>query len=256
MEPFIGDIKSFTESAKKERREAQLIPKTIHYFWFGRGKKSDLSTKCIQSWRKFCPDYEIIEWNEDNFDIGLNAYTKMCYEEKKFAFLSDYARLVILEEHGGFYFDTDVELVRPIDDLREHKAFIGFETNEYVNTGEGCGSEAHNPAFQAMLSEYDILLSGTQGTQGCPILNTQALIKLGMIPNGTLQNLEDIVIYPAKFFNPYDDAVGKLRLASETYSIHWYAKSWMKRSTIIRSNLSKPFHRLMRSLNKKDENNT
>lgn len=230
-----------------------MIPRTIHYCWFGRGKKSELSMKCIHSWEKFCPDYEIVEWNEDNFDVELNAYTKMCYEEKKFAFLSDYARLKILQKYGGFYFDTDVEIVRPIDELRTHPAFIGFETNEYVNTGEGFGAEPHNRAVTALLSEYNILLDGLHGTRGCPILNTQALLKLGLVQNGSFQNLEDIVVYPPQYFNPYDDSLGKLRVAPETYSIHWYAKSWMKRSTVIRSYLSKPFHRLVRKLNAKEE---
>ena len=197
-----------------------MIPRTIHYCWFGRGKKSELSMKCIHSWEKFCPDYEIVEWNEDNFDVELNAYTKMCYEEKKFAFLSDYARLKILQKYGGFYFDTDVEIVRPIDELRTHPAFIGFETNEYVNTGEGFGAEPHNRAVTALLSEYNILLDGLHGTRGCPILNTQALLKLGLVQNGSFQNLEDIVVYPPQYFNPYDDSLGKLRVAPETYSIH------------------------------------
>lgn len=223
-----------------------MIPKIIHYCWFGRGEKPKLSQKCIASWKKFCPDYEIIEWNEDNFDVNMNAYTRMCCAEKRYAFLSDYARLVILQEHGGFYFDTDVELVRPIDDLRVHPAFIGFETNDYVNTGEGFGAEPHNPAVALLLSEYDFLLNGEQGTKGCPILNTQALIKRGLVRDGSFQDLGDIVVYPAAYFNPYDDPIGKLLITPETYSIHWYSKSWMKRSTVIRSHLTKPLHRVLR----------
>ena len=97
-----------------------MIPRKIHYCWFGRGEKPRLAQKCIASWKKYCPDYEIIEWNEDNFDVDRNAYTQMCYKEKKYAFLTDYLRLLIVEEHGGIYFDTDVEAVRSFDELLDN----------------------------------------------------------------------------------------------------------------------------------------
>ena len=118
-----------------------MIPRKIHYCWFGRGKKPRLAQKCIASWKKYCPDYEIIEWNEDNFDVNRNAYTQMCYKEKKYAFLTDYLRLLIGEEHGGIYFDTDVEAVRSFDELLDNPAFFGFENDRFVNTGEGFGAE-------------------------------------------------------------------------------------------------------------------
>lgn len=107
-----------------------MMPKKIHYCWFGRGEKTKLAKKCLASWRKYCPDYEIIEWNEDNFDINTNAYTKMCYDQKKYAFLSDYLRLVIIDKYGGIYFDTDVELVRNFDTLLGCEAFFGFENEK------------------------------------------------------------------------------------------------------------------------------
>ena len=121
-----------------------MIPKKIHYCWFGYGEKTKLVQKCIASWKKYCPDYEIIEWNETNFDVNKNAYTKMCYEQKKYAFLTDYIRLVVIAEYGGIYLDTDVELVRNIDKLLENRAFFGFETDEYVATGLGFGAESGN----------------------------------------------------------------------------------------------------------------
>ena len=116
-----------------------MIPKTIHYCWFGRGELSTKAKKCIQSWKKYCPDYEIIEWNEDNFDVNQNEYTKKVYAEKKFAFLSDYARLKIVYEQGGIYLDLDVEIIKPFCDLLDNKAFFGFENNEYVASGLGFG---------------------------------------------------------------------------------------------------------------------
>lgn len=225
-----------------------MIPKVIHYCWFGRGPKSKKTEHCIASWKQFCPDYQIIEWNEDNFDVNQNAYTRMCYQERKFAFLSDYVRLLVLEEFGGFYFDTDVEVVRRIDDLCGHDAFIGFETDYYVNTGQGFGCEAHNSAVKSMLNAYSELIDGSQETQGCPILNTQALEGLGLVHNGKFQDLGSIVIFPKDYFNPYDDSTGRLHQTENTYSIHWYAKSWMNRRTVIRSFLMKPIHRLIQTM--------
>lgn len=152
-----------------------MIPKKIHYCWFGRGEKSKKIKKCIESWRKYCPDYEIVEWNEDNFDVYQNAYTKYCYDNKKYAFLSDYARLLIVYYEGGIYYDTDVEVIKPINDLLKNKAFVGFEVNEYINTGIGFGAEKDSSAIKLMINEYDKLLDGKSGTVGCPILNTEAI---------------------------------------------------------------------------------
>lgn len=222
-----------------------MIPKKIHYCWFGRGEKTKLAKKCIESWKKFCPDYEIIEWNEDNFDVNFNAYTRMCYEQKKYAFLTDYLRLIIIQKYGGIYFDTDVEVVRSFDPLLTDGAFFGFETDEYVNTGEGFGAEANHPLVQQMLSEYDQVLDGKHGTKGCPHLNTEALIKHGLQQNGKIQKIGSAMIYPADYFNPYDDPTGILSRTENTYSIHWYGKSWLDKKTIFRSKVMKPVHRIL-----------
>lgn len=221
-----------------------MIPKKIHYCWFGRGEKPKLAVKCINSWKKHCPDYEIIEWNEDNFDVNMNGYTRMCYEQKKYAFLTDYARLIIINQCGGIYFDTDVEVIRSLDPLLEHRAFFGFETGEYLNTGEGFGCENGHPILESFRKEYDELLEGNKGIIGCPILNTNALVKAGFTANGSYQEKEGIVLYPIDYFNPYDDPTGKLNVTENTYSIHWYGKSWMDKKKVIRSHLTRPFHRL------------
>jgi mannosyltransferase OCH1-like enzyme len=160
-----------------------MIPKKIHYCWFGRGEKPPLAEKCIASWKKHCPDYEIIEWNEDNFDLAMNGYTRMCLAEKKYAFLSDYARLVILEKEGGIYFDTDVEVVRSFDRFLKYPAFLGFEDDDHVNTGIGFGAEAGSHVVRAMLTDYDQFLYGNSEVTVCPILNTQALVKCGLVLN-------------------------------------------------------------------------
>ncbi len=221
-----------------------MIPKKIHYCWFGKGEKSKLAVKCINSWRKYCPDYEIIEWNEDNFDVTINAYTEMCYKEKKYAYLSDYVRLLIIAEHGGVYFDTDVELVKSLNELLGNDAFLGFENEKYVATGLGFGSVPHGITVEAMLAEYDPLLNGVNGTIGCPKLNTKALVELGLVQNGLKQKVCDAVIYPTSFFNPYDSATGKLNKTNETISIHWYAATWMSKRQKIRRMITKPLHRI------------
>lgn len=179
-----------------------------------------MTQKCIASWHKYCPDYEIIEWNEDNFDVNMNGYTKICYEEKKYAFLSDYARLLIVAQNGGLYFDTDVELIKSPDELLNNDAFFGYETPEFVAMGLGFGSVAHGTAVEAMLAEYDPFLDGTNGTEGCPRLNTKALVKLGFVPDGMKQNIEGTVIYPSSFLNPLDSATRRLEKTDETVSIH------------------------------------
>lgn len=222
-----------------------MIPKVIHYCWFGRGPKPKLAQKCIASWKKYCPDYEIIEWNEDNFDVNMNGYTRMCIAEKKYAFLSDYARLAVVEEHGGLYFDTDVELIRNPDELLAHNSFWGFETPEFVASGLGFGSIAHGIAIEAMLSEYAPLLDGAHGVVGCPRLNTTALEKLGLQRDGSLQEIGDAIIYPPDWFNPYESATGRLNRTNHTVSIHWYSASWMSPAKRLRCTLSKPLHRIL-----------
>lgn len=221
-----------------------MIPKIIHYCWFGGNPKPKLAEKCIASWKKYCPDWQIIEWNESNFDVDMNGYTKMCLEQKKYAFLSDYVRLLVVAEQGGVYFDTDVELLRPIDELLENEAFFGFETPRYVASGLGFGSVAHGTVIEAMLREYDFLLAGTEGTRGCPILNTQALEKLGLVRDGSRQTVAGALVLPVESLNPYESSTGRLRKTKNTYSVHWYSASWMRPATRLRVAITRPLHRL------------
>lgn len=224
-----------------------MIPKKIHYCWFGRGPKPKLADKCIRSWKKYCPDYEIIEWNEDNFDVSSYPYAKYCLENKKWAFLSDFVRLVVIYEHGGIYFDTDVELIKNIDHLLQNQAFYGFENPENIATGLGFGSEAGHISVKLMLQEYFNLKQDATGKFPCivcPALNTQALKLLGLKTNGEFQIIDGALMLPSDFLNPYDDPTGVLKKTTNTVSIHWYGKSWMSKKKIIRSYLTKPFHRI------------
>ncbi len=221
-----------------------MIPKKIHYCWFGRNPKPRLAEKCIASWRKYCPDYEIIEWNEDNFDVNRNGYTRMCIEQKKYAFLSDYVRLVVVAEHGGVYFDTDVELIRPIDALLENEAFYCFETPEFVASGLGFGSVAQGETIRAMLEEYNFLLDGTEGTRGCPILNTAALVKLGLKQDGSEQTVAGARILPSEYMNPFDPATGRMHKTHNTVSVHWYSAAWLSPWRRLRTRIMRPLHRV------------
>lgn len=224
-----------------------MIPKKIHYCWFGRGEKSKLMERCIASWKRFCPDYEIIEWNEDNFDVTQYPYASYCLREKKYAFLSDFVRLAVVYQQGGFYFDTDVELLKKPDELLRYDAFYGFENNSKVNTGQGFGAVAGHSTLQAMLAQYDTLVPDTDGIfqpVGCPILNTNALIPLGLQCNGKRQNVAGAEILPADYMNPYDDPTGRMNKTENTISVHWYAKSALSKKQILKSKLTKPFHRL------------
>lgn len=230
-----------------------MIPKIIHYCWFGRGEKPKLAKRCISSWEKYCPDYKIIEWNEDNFDVNCNAYTKWCYENKKYAFLSDYVRLLVVYEHGGIYFDTDVELIRNMDFLLKDQAFFGFETdvmdvsnpkNADINSGLAYGSVASGLALHAMLKEYEPLLDGQHGVVMCPELNTAALEKLGLKRDGSYQKFSWGTLYPKDYFNPYQSTTGRLNKTQNTVSIHWYMGSCLTNKQKIRAAISKPLHRI------------
>ena len=117
-----------------------MIPRKIHYFWFGGNEKPAKVKKCINSWKKYCPDYELVEWNESNFDVHCMPFVEQAYNAKKYAFVSDVARLIVVYEQGGIYMDTDVEVIKPLDDLLENKAYMSFENNENVNTGQGFGA--------------------------------------------------------------------------------------------------------------------
>ena len=133
-----------------------MIPKTIHYCWFGRNPKPALAQKCIQSWKKHCPDYTIMEWNEDNYDISsAPLYVRQAYEARKWAFVTDYVRLHVVHDHGGIYMDTDVELKKNPDALLEYSAYFGFEDGQYVNTGLGFGAIPGHPFLKEIMADYE-----------------------------------------------------------------------------------------------------
>ena len=225
-----------------------MIPKIIHYCWFGGKTLPELAVRCKRSWEKFFPDYEIKEWNERNFDINAHPYTKYCYERGLWAYLSDYVRLAVVEREGGIYFDTDVEVVQyPEKLLLNNSAYFGWETPEYINTGLGFAAEKHHAAVQAMLSMYDgLVVDGKymfEKMQGCPQLNTEALVKFGLQRDGTMQKICDAQILPIEYLCPYTDATGILNKTDNTVSIHWFSKSPHGKMAAWKMKMTRPLRR-------------
>ncbi len=206
-----------------------MIPKIIHYCWFGGAKKTRLVKKCIKSWKKHCPDYKIIEWNEDNFDVSCNTFCAEMYKRKKWAFLSDYARLKIIFENGGIYLDTDVELVKPLDPLLSNRAYMGYEINDRINTGLGFGSVCGLSILKENMILYDTLTDfDNLGTN--VDFTTTVFRRHGIRPdNGTIQHVEDIALYPVEYFCPKPVETGLIELTDKTISIHHYTGSWFNK---------------------------
>ena len=211
------------------------IPKKIHFCWFGNNPKGDLIEKCIQSWRKKCPDYEIIEWNEKNFDISINEYCKEAYENKCWAFVADFARLWIIYNYGGIYLDTDVELLKNLDDFLEFDSFFCYENETYINTGLGFGATKNNNVVKIMLDEYQdihFVNNGELDKTPCPVRNTNSIKKYMDIDikdkQMTIKN--NNVILCKDFFCPLDYDSKKLNITDNTYGIHWYNESWLSSS--------------------------
>lgn len=225
-----------------------MIPKIIHYCWFGRNEKPKMLLKCIESWKKYCPDYEIKEWNEDNFDVTANLFCRQAYENRKWAFVSDYARFSILQRFGGIYVDTDVEVLRPLDRFLAHDLFAGHETDEWVAPGLILGTVPDHPVIAYCLRSYDnavfLNADGSENHKTVGEFFTAALRENGIIPNGAYQEKNGIALYPKEFFCPMNDATGEIRKTEDTYTIHWYTKSWIDPKIRIRTKITRVFHRI------------
>ena len=211
-----------------------MIPKVIHYCWFGRNPLPKMAVKCIASWRKFLPDYEIKEWNEDNFDVDIIPYTKDAYADRKYAFVSDFARFWILYHHGGVYFDTDVEVIRPMDDIIGRGPFMGLEIagqNGKIAPGLGLAAEPGDPVYEEIIDGFARLdyhlPDGSRNPYTMIPMVTDIMQARGLAGTETIQNVDGIDIYAPDFFNPLDDATGRLRKTKNTRTIHWFMKSWM-----------------------------
>lgn len=201
-----------------------MIPKKIHYVWLGKGEKNDRIKHCIESWKKYLPDYEIVEWNEDNFDIEYNDFTKKAYENKKWAFVSDVVRLYALYKEGGIYMDTDVEVYKPLDEFLNEEGFSGFECKHYPVTAT-LGAVKGNPVIKLMLDYYNAIdfkmydnwqdYITYQETNTCIMSNILGMLGIDR-EKDEIQHIKHFTIYPQSYFFTKD----------EGYTYHSFNGSW------------------------------
>ena len=220
-----------------------MIPKIIHYCWFGGAPLGESELKCIESWKRYCPDYEIRRWDESNYDVHKNQYMSDAYALRKLAFVSDYARVDVVREYGGLYFDTDVELIRSPDEFLNCGLFCGWENrsgmrengvafDNSVAFGLGFGAKAGHPVLNEILGLYETLnfinSDGTLNLLACPAYQTEVLKRHGLDDaRATRQSFEDIEVYPEEFFSPQSQLTGEVRLTPDTVSIHHFSMTWM-----------------------------
>lgn len=208
-----------------------IIPKKLHYMWLGRRPIPNMLLKCMDSWKRFCPDYEIIEWNEDNYDVDRHPYMSQAYHAGAYGFVPDYARLDILYHEGGFYLDTDVEIRRSIEPLRYQEAFCGVEKWQVINFGGLSGAAKGNQMIKKFLDErqgiYYIDTRGRQNKNTCGFYDTMVALEAGYVIDGTTQNIGGMNIYASDYFQPYDYMSGTMNITEHTYSVHWYNGGWL-----------------------------
>lgn len=231
-----------------------MIPKVIHYCWFGRNPLPESAVKCIDSWKKFCPGYQIKKWNEDNFDVNIIPYTKDAYQAGKYAFVSDYARFWVLYNNGGIYFDVDVEVIKPIDDLVEKGPIWAFEIDgnkgkkPSLAGGLCLASEKENPYYGIILEEYLHMSfydkTGSISSFTMNPLITRIFIEKGLKGNGTVEEIDGNYFYPAEYFNPLEPVTGRLKKTANTRSIHWYMASWLPPQPKWKKFLKRMYHRI------------
>lgn len=225
-----------------------MIPKIIHYCWFGKNPLDSKSLKCIESWKKYLPDYEIKEWNEVNFDIESCTYATQAYNEKKWAFVSDYARFKILYEHGGVYFDTDVEVIKSFDDILSKGNYMGCERDGgTVAPGLGMAVNPGNDIIKELIEDYErssfYKSDGTCDLTTIVERTTSVLKNHGLSDCKEIQKVGDILIYPPEYFCPINMETGQLTITDNTYSIHRFAGSWENKSNKIRGKIYRSVNR-------------
>lgn len=220
-----------------------MIPKIIHYCWFGGNPIPEAYENYMESWKKYCPDYEIKRWDETNFDLNSCDFVKEAYEAKKWAFVSDYARLKIIYDEGGIYLDTDVELIKNLDFLLDNKCFLAEEVSGYIATGLGFGAEKNSPIVGRMLAEYSghfSLEENTYDTVPCPRKNTAPLIQMGYEFSGkNIWENGNVKVYPPEYFCPMDYETGRTTITENTISIHHYSASWKSKTEDLIFNISR-----------------
>lgn len=212
------------------------IPHVIHYFWFGEKPLSDMAQRCIASWRKYLPDYEIKEWNESNFDVNMIPFTSQAYSVGKYAFVSDYARLWVLYNYGGIYMDVDVEMIKDPSEIFKRGSFVGTEKSVAVNNdlfiaGGSCfGVSPYSPILKGLLDVYAkefFIINNKYNVTTINSRMTDYFLSLGWSRENRIQKVGDMFVYPTVYFSPYDWLSKKMRKTEFTYCIHWFSGSWM-----------------------------
>ena len=220
-----------------------MIPKVIHYCWFGGNPLPDFAKKCIASWKKYFPDYEIRQWNEENFDFSVCAYAAEAYQAKKWAFVSDYARFQILHDHGGLYFDTDVEVIRDFSDILEKGAFMGCEDGGDCAPGLGLGALPGMPLYKEVLELYHnvhfINPDGSYNLRTVVEYMTEVLHQHGFQGAAQPEQVMDVTIYPPEYFCPMNPVDFELIITDKTHSIHHYAASWVSDFERFKNNIQR-----------------
>lgn len=211
--------------------DEKKIPATIHYCWFGNTDLPDTYKKYIDSWHKYCPDYSIVEWNEDNCNINETAFTYEAYSVGKFGFVPDYFRLKIIYENGGIYLDTDVELVKSLDDLRYNEAYCGTEFPGRINFGLGFGAVKNNSIIKRLMDYYlDVHFIDNNGEiddTPSPVIQSRILDEMGL-ENGThLRKIHGLTVYPVEVLSPKNPYTGEIIVTGNTYSIHHFDGTWL-----------------------------
>lgn len=211
-----------------------LIPKIINYMWLGKKTIPDVLLRCIDSWKKYCPDYEIREWNEENYDLSKHPYMSQAYSVKAYGFVPDYARLDILYNYGGFYLDTDVELKASLENMRYQEAFVGVEKWQVLNFG-GCsgaikGHQMIKEFLDARKNVFFIDDRGNQNRNTCGFYDTRVAISQGYKLDGRTQCINGMNIYGYDYFHPYDYMSGLLQETTNTQSIHHFNGGWLDES--------------------------
>lgn len=208
-----------------------MIPKTIHYCWFGGKPLPSTARKCIKSWEKICPGFEIRRWDETNFDVTQHPFMASAYEVGAWAFVSDWARLKILYENGGIYLDTDVKLLKPLDELLENQCYIGVQQAGHLcTTGLGFGCTKASPVVHEMLAKYDGLIFDWDMSKdlACPYFNDMVVRAHGYSGDGLgdVEQVDGLTVYPCCYFDPLCPGESQNLLCDETVSISLYANSW------------------------------